>query len=282
MSCGELSFQHHLVPCGACVSRARVRCGSSVCPSSRRIWCTGDRGTSGRPGPRSVCTWGACLCSTCRRTPSRTCRTWSPLRYLEKRTHSVFSIHHVTRGTDKQHMPGSGLTFGRGSPGVALHGALQGERDAQELHVAVSIPHQQLLARPHLLTGLVEDVTLHLHRDQVLLLREPSALHQGHPVPGAGSAVHEMTQHAVLEHLDTVKPSDQTGNENTTHGSRFFVEDEVNTHLPHQGVVVVRLDLAGVDEFSLERSEAGSLGDAALVREDPTVGHVSPRSLEDG
>lgn len=56
-----------------------------------------------------------------------------------------------------------------------------------------------------------------------------------------------------------------------------------STHyLPHQGVVVVCFDLAGIDQFSLERSEARSFGDAAFVREHTAVRHVSPGRLQDG
>lgn len=42
-------------------------------------------------------------------------------------------------------------------------------------------------------------------------------------------------------------------------------------YLPHQSVVVVSFNLAGVDQFSLERSEARTFGDATFVREDPAV-----------
>lgn len=56
----------------------------------------------------------------------------------------------------------------------------------------------------------------------------------------------------------------------------------ITHYLPHQSVVVVSFNLAGVDQFSLERSEARTFGDAAFVREDPAVGHVSPGRLQDG
>lgn len=75
------------------------------------------------------------------------------------------------------------LTFGEGARAAVLSGVLQGERDPEELRITVSVPHQQLLARPDLLAGLVEDLGLDLHRRQVLLLREARALHQRHPVP---------------------------------------------------------------------------------------------------
>lgn len=90
----ELSVQHHKFwgeilllgllggreneassPCGVCAFRGRAGCGSLTGPSSRTICCTGDRGTSGRPGPRSGCTSGVCPCSIYRQTPSRTGRT---------------------------------------------------------------------------------------------------------------------------------------------------------------------------------------------------------------
>lgn len=60
---------------------------------------------------------------------------------------------------------------------AVLFGVLEGERDAQELHVAVAVPHQQLLAGLNVLAGLVEDLALHLHGDQVLFVWEASALH---------------------------------------------------------------------------------------------------------
>lgn len=53
-------------------------------------------------------------------------------------------------------------------------------------------------------------------------------------------------------------------------------------YLPHQGVVIVGFDLAGVDQFSLERSEARPFGDAALVCEHSAMGQVPPVRLEDG
>lgn len=52
-------------------------------------------------------------------------------------------------------------------------------------------------------------------------------------------------------------------------------------HLPHESVVVVGFDLAGVDQFSLERSEARPSGDAALVCEHSAMGQVPPVRLED-
>lgn len=69
------------------------------------------------------------------------------------------------------------LTLGGGGRAVSLPGVFQREGDAEELHVAVSVPHQQLLARSDLFAGLVEDLILDLHGNQVLLLREPGALH---------------------------------------------------------------------------------------------------------
>lgn len=60
----------------------------------------------------------------------------------------------------------------------------------------------------------------------------------------------------------------------------FLDECEPIIYLPHQGVVVVGLDFTRVDQFSLKRSEAGSFGDVAFVREDSTVRDVSPRGLE--
>lgn len=56
----------------------------------------------------------------------------------------------------------------------------------------------------------------------------------------------------------------------------------VELYLPHQSVVVVGFDLAGVDQLPLERSEARPLGDAALLREHPAMGQVPPERLQDG
>lgn len=96
---------------------------------------------------------------------------------------------------------GSPLTFGGEERAALLSGGFQGEGDAQELQVAVAVPHQQLLAWLDVFAGLVEDLCLHLHGDQVLLIREAGALDQSHPVPRSPSAVHEVAQLAVFEHL---------------------------------------------------------------------------------
>lgn len=176
--------------------------------------------------------------------------------------------------------PGGGwaLTFcGRGRLGVLL-GVPEGERDAQELHVAVPVPHQQLLARLDVFAGLVEDLPLHLHGDQVLLVGEPRAFDQRHPVPRASSAVHEMAQLAVFEHLTAEK---RTRGFRMRRGARPGVKPVVEHHLPHQRVVVVGFDLAGVDQFPLEGSEARPRGDAAPVGEHSAVGHGPPARLED-
>lgn len=60
---------------------------------------------------------------------------------------------------------------------VVLFGVFQGERDAEELHVAVAIPHQQLLSGLDVFAGLVENLTLHLNSNEVLLVWETSTLH---------------------------------------------------------------------------------------------------------
>lgn len=87
-----------------------------------------------------------------------------------------------------------------------------------------------------------------------------------------------MTQPAVLKHLDKDRLlSSQTARAVLLKGA----EQRSVRHLPHQRVVVARFDLARVDHFSLERSETRAFGDAAFIRENPAVGRVSPRSLED-
>lgn len=56
----------------------------------------------------------------------------------------------------------------------------------------------------------------------------------------------------------------------------------VEHYLPHQSVVIVGFDLAGVDQFSLEGSEARPFGDAAFVCEHSAMGQVPPVRLQDG
>lgn len=103
------------------------------------------------------------------------------------------------------------LTLGGKKRVALLSAVLQGEGDAEELHVAVAVPHQQLLARLDVFAGVVEDLGLHLHGDQVLLVREPGAFHQRHPVPRTRSAVNEMAQLAVFEHLKSGRVSLEGG-----------------------------------------------------------------------
>ena len=50
-------------------------------------------------------------------------------------------------------------------------------------------------------------------------------------------------------------------------------------HLPHVRVVVVRLDLAGVDLFAPEGPESGALGDDRLLTEDAVVRRAGERRL---
>lgn len=166
---------------------------------------------------------------------------------------------------------------------AVLFGVLEGERDAQELHVAVAVPHQQLLAGLNVLAGLVEDLALHLHGDQVLLVREASALHQRHPVAGASSAVYEVAQLSIFKHLCIRKFTLRSVTLLKTRIKcfHFYCSKWWKDYLPHQSVVVVCFYLAGVDHFALEGAEARSSGDAALVGEDPALRHISPGRLED-
>lgn len=69
------------------------------------------------------------------------------------------------------------LTFSGRNHVVVLSGVFQGEGDAEELHVAVTIPHQQLLSWTDLLAGLVKDLTLDLYSNQILLVWETGTLH---------------------------------------------------------------------------------------------------------
>lgn len=81
----------------------------------------------------------------------------------------------------------------------------EGERNTQKLHIAVSVPDQEFLAGSDLFAGLIEYLAFTLDRDQVLLLGEARALHQGHPIPWSASSIHKVTQAAVLKDLSIGK-----------------------------------------------------------------------------
>lgn len=88
-----------------------------------------------------------------------------------------------------------------------------------------------------------------------------------------------MAQLAVFEHLTAEK---RTRECRMRRRDCSFAKQTVEHYLPHQSVVIVGFDLAGVDQFSLERSEAGPFGDAAFVCEHSAMGQVPPVRLEDG
>lgn len=94
------------------------------------------------------------------------------------------------------------LTFGVLRGFLPLCHALQADGDAQELHVAIAVPHQQLLLREDFLAALVEDLSLALDSRQILLLGEPGAVHQGHPVAGGSLPVYKVAQTAVFKDLE--------------------------------------------------------------------------------
>lgn len=81
-----------------------------------------------------------------------------------------------------------------------------------------------------------------------------------------------MTEPTVLKHLRMGVTSDSGSQTRPTHTHALGVIH----HLPHQRVVVVSFNLAGVDQLSLKRTEARPFGDAAFIREHSTVGGGSP------
>lgn len=94
------------------------------------------------------------------------------------------------------------LTFGVLRGFLALYHALQADGDAQKLHVAIAVPHQQLLLREDFLAGLVEDLSLALDSSQILLLGEPGTVHQGHPVASGALPVYKVAQATVFKDLE--------------------------------------------------------------------------------
>lgn len=83
----------------------------------------------------------------------------------------------------------------------AIIRALQTDRDAQELEVAIAIPDQKLLVGQNLLTGLIVNLPLTLHCDQVLLLGEAGTVHQCHPMPTCPLPVYEVTESSAFKNL---------------------------------------------------------------------------------
>lgn len=78
---------------------------------------------------------------------------------------------------------------------------LEADGNAQELHVAVAIPDQQLLPRCDLFAALIEDLALALQGCQVLLLWEAGTVDQGHPVAKGALAINEVAQAPFLKDL---------------------------------------------------------------------------------
>lgn len=105
-----------------------------------------------------------------------------------------------------RHFPGREVssrefTFCVLETGSAIIRALQTDRDAQELEVAIAIPDQQFLVGQDLLTGLIVNLPLTLHCDQVLLLREAGTVHECHPMPTCPLPVYEVTESSVFKNL---------------------------------------------------------------------------------
>lgn len=93
-----------------------------------------------------------------------------------------------------------------------------------------------------------------------------------------------MAQFAVFEHLKAKKKRKKSGHASLESEGEIpgFQSRILEHYLPHQSVVIVGLDLTGVDQFSLERSEARPFVDDARVREHSAMGQVPPARLEDG
>lgn len=133
---------------------------------------------------------------------------------------------------------------------TVINELFEGERNTQKLHIAISVPNQQLLAGSDLFAGLIIYLSVTLHRNQVLLFRKARALHQGHPIPWSASSIHKMTQAAVLKDL------------------------------PHECVVVIGLDLTCVYQFALKGSKPGAFWNCAFISESSIMGKASTSSLE--
>lgn len=76
--------------------------------------------------------------------------------------------------------------------------------NAQELLIAVSVPHKQFLVLLDVSTTLIKYLPLVLHGQQVLLLGEPSTVDIGHPVPRT-FAVDKMAQVTVFKNLNKMR-----------------------------------------------------------------------------
>lgn len=194
------------------------------------------------------------------------------------------------------------LTFGVLRGFLPLCHALQADGDAQKLHVAIAVPHQQLLLREDFLAALVEDLSLALDSRQILLLGEPGTVYQGHPVASRSLPVYKVAQATAFKDLESreksirfdrpfrtrpalTSPTTHTG---PSPSCRWEGTPKASPrpraggagwarrcllYLPHQRVVVVSLDLARVDHFASERAEADSFRDG-VGTEDSELGHV--------
>ena len=74
--------------------------------------------------------------------------------------------------------------------------------------LSIVVPKTAHRAPPYLwyiLTGLVEDLAVHLHGDQVLLLGVAGAVDECHPVARVAAPVHEVAQFALQEDLFEIR-----------------------------------------------------------------------------
>lgn len=90
------------------------------------------------------------------------------------------------------------LTF-RGPRRLLRH--LKAHGNVQELLIAVSIPHKQLLVLGDLFAALIKYLPLTLHCNQVLLLGEPGTVDIRHPVPCTSFSIYKVAQMTIFKDL---------------------------------------------------------------------------------
>lgn len=153
------------------------------------------RGRTGHPPPPHRRVWEAFKIKQLGKSDA--CVSLPRVNLIPARHTSVGIRGRITQGVAGR------LTFGVLRGFLPLRHALQADGDAQELHVAIAVPHQQLLLREDFLAALVEDLSLALDSRQILLLGEPGTVHQGHPVASGALPVYEVAQATVFKDLES-------------------------------------------------------------------------------
>lgn len=97
------------------------------------------------------------------------------------------------------------LTFEEPGRPLPLLCHLQAHRDVQELFIAVSIPHKELLVLVDLLAALVKYLPLTLHCNEVLLSGETGAVDVGHPVSRTSFPIYKVAQKAIFKDLNEIR-----------------------------------------------------------------------------